>query len=97
MGIRHGVRKINIDTDIRLAMTAAVRRHLSRNPSDFDPRRYLSEAIAAARQTCRERFEQFGSAGHGSRIRPIPLGEMARRYAAGDLDARIAAATGTPG
>lgn len=97
MGIRHGVRKINIDTDIRLAMTAAVRRHLSRDPSDFDPRRYLGEAIAAARQTCRERFEQFGSAGHGSRIQPIPLEEMARRYAAGDLDPRIAAAPGKPG
>ena len=88
-GIRHGVRKVNIDTDIRLAMTAAVRRHLGRNPSEFDPRKYLGEGIAAVRRVCAERYEQFGSAGHGHAIRPISLEEMTRRYATGDLVPRI--------
>ncbi len=84
-GIRHGVRKINIDTDIRLVMTAAVRRHLTRNRSEFDPRAYLREGIVAVRRLCAERYEQFGSAGHGHAIIPVALEEMSRRYATGDL------------
>ena len=84
-GIRHGVRKINIDTDIRLVMTAAIRRHLTRNRSEFDPRAYLREGIVAVRRLCAERYEQFGSAGHGHAIIPVPLEEMSRRYATGDL------------
>ncbi len=80
-GIRHGVRKVNIDTDIRIAMTAAVRRSIATNPADFDPRRFLKAATAAAREICKTRFEAFGCAGQASRIRPLPLEKMADRYA----------------
>ncbi len=79
-GIRHGVRKINIDTDIRLAMTGAMRRAMAKDPSEFDPRKFFKEAMLAARALCKERFEQFGCAGHASRIRPEPLDRFARRY-----------------
>lgn len=79
-GIRHGVRKVNIDTDNRLAMTAAIRRVLQRNPGEFDPRHYLKPAIAEMARVCRERFEAFGSAGHADHIQPLPLDVMARRY-----------------
>lgn len=68
-GIRHGVRKINIDTDIRLAMTGALRRAIARQPEEFDPRKFLAEATAAARDLCTERFEAFGCAGQASSIR----------------------------
>ncbi len=68
-GIRHGVRKINIDTDIRLAMTGAMRRSMAQNPTEFDPRRFLKDATAAARDVCIERFEAFGCAGMGTRLR----------------------------
>jgi fructose-bisphosphate aldolase class II len=81
-GIRHGVRKINIDTDIRLAMTGAMRRAMAKDPSEFDPRKFFKEAMLAARALCRERFEQFGCAGHAARIRPEPLERFARLYAA---------------
>ena len=79
-GIRHGVRKINIDTDIRLAMTGAMRRAMAKDPSEFDPRKFFKEAMLAARALCKERFEQFGCAGHAERIRPQPLEKLARRY-----------------
>ena len=79
-GIRHGVRKVNIDTDIRIVMTAAVRRSLAEKPADFDPRRFLKAATAAARGLCKERFEAFGCAGQGGLIRPVPLEQMAERY-----------------
>ena len=87
-GIKHGVRKVNIDTDLRLAVTGAVRAHLARNRSNFDPRGYWTAALSAMKQLCRERYEQFGSAGHAGRVRPIPLDAMALRYASGDLDGR---------
>ena len=80
-GIRHGVRKINIDTDNRLAMTAAVRRVLFSDPAEFDPRKYLKPAMAAMRKLCLERFEAFGGAGQAARITPLPTSAMARRYA----------------
>lgn len=83
--IKHGVRKVNIDTDIRLAMTAAIRQFLYENPSKFDPREYLKPAKEAAKKICLERYQQFGAAGNASKIKPIPLSEMARRYAAGEL------------
>ena len=70
-GIKHGVRKINIDTDIRLAMTAAVRKFLAANRSAFDPRDYLKPAREAAKQICKARYEQFGCAGMGSKIKPL--------------------------
>jgi len=84
-GIRHGVRKVNIDTDIRLAMSGAMRRYLATHPDDFDPRKPLKEAMLAARALCRQRFEQFGCAGRAARIRAVPLDVMAERYAAGKL------------
>ncbi len=85
-GIRHGVRKVNIDTDIRLAMTGAMRRAMAENPSAFDPRAFLKAARAAARALCEERYEQFGAAGQGGRISALPLAAMAARYASGELD-----------
>jgi fructose-bisphosphate aldolase, class II len=88
-GIKHGVRKINIDTDNRMAMTGAIRRILAENPSEFDPRKYLKPAMDAMRAVCRQRMEEFGTAGMASRIKPLPLSAMAKRYAAGELDPRI--------
>jgi fructose-bisphosphate aldolase class II len=85
-GIRNGVRKVNIDTDIRLAMTGAMRRWLARNPDDFDPRKPLKEAMAAARDVCIQRYEQFGCAGRAASIRPVALDAMAERYARGELN-----------
>ncbi|MDB6178351.1 fructose-bisphosphate aldolase class II [Paracoccus sp. Z330] len=79
-GIRSGVRKVNIDTDNRLAMTAAIRRTLARDPAEFDPRKYLKPAMEMMADICRNRFEAFGTAGHASRIRPLTLVEMAGRY-----------------
>jgi fructose-bisphosphate aldolase class II len=79
-GIRSGVRKVNIDTDIRLAMTGAMRQAFSKDPSEFDPRKALSAAKKAARSLCKARFEAFGSAGHADRIKPIALEMMVRRY-----------------
>jgi fructose-bisphosphate aldolase, class II len=72
-GIRHGVRKINIDTDIRLAMTGAIRRAMRKDPSEFDPRKYLKDAMLAARDICIARYEAFGTAGWASKIKPAPL------------------------
>ncbi len=79
-GIQSGVRKINIDTDIRLAMTGAMRRAFAEDRSEFDPRKALKAATQAAREVCRQRFEAFGCAGHADRLRPVPLESMARRY-----------------
>jgi fructose-bisphosphate aldolase class II len=86
VGIKHGVRKINIDTDCRLAMAAAIRKVAHDNPSEFDPRNFMKPAITALRDLCRDRFEAFGTAGQASRIKPISLADMARRYASGSLD-----------
>jgi fructose-bisphosphate aldolase class II len=80
-GIRHGVRKVNIDTDIRLAMTGALRRGLARDASEFDPRKFFKASIAAAREICKARFEAFGSAGRASKIRPVALDRLASEYA----------------
>jgi fructose-bisphosphate aldolase class II len=84
-GIRHGVRKVNIDTDCRMAMTGAVRQILSQNRAEFDPRKYLKPALEAMEKVCTDRFEQFGAAGQADRIKPLPLSAMAKRYAAGEL------------
>ena len=70
-GIRHGVRKVNIDTDIRLAMTGAMRRAMGSDRSEFDPRKFLKEATAAARDLCIDRFQAFGAAGMAAKIRPV--------------------------
>lgn len=93
LGIKHGVRKVNIDTDLRLAMTGAIRAHLLADRRNFDPRQYLKAAIAATRDLCRERYEEFGSAGRAAGIIPIPLEEMARRYAEAD-ERRVPAGRG---
>jgi fructose-bisphosphate aldolase class II len=85
-GIKHGVRKINIDTDIRLAMTGAMRRLMGQKPDEFDPRKFLSAATKAVKEICRDRFEAFGCAGHGRRIAPISLDRMTALYAKGALD-----------
>lgn len=79
-GIKHGVRKVNIDTDIRLAMTGAIRRSMAKDPSEFDPRKYMKEAMTAAREVCIARYEAFGCAGQASKIRVISLESMAQRY-----------------
>jgi fructose-bisphosphate aldolase class II len=79
-GIRHGVRKINIDTDIRLAMTGAIRRSHAENPSEFDIRKSFGEARKAARGICKARFEAFGCAGMAPKIKPIALEALAKRY-----------------
>jgi fructose-bisphosphate aldolase class II len=79
-GIRSGVRKINIDTDIRLAMTGAMRQVFAQQPSEFDPRKALTAAKNAARGIVKARFEAFGCAGHASKIKPVPLEAMAKRY-----------------
>jgi fructose-bisphosphate aldolase class II len=84
-GIKHGVRKINIDTDNRMAMTGAIRKVFAENPAEFDPRKYLKPAMEAMRKVCKQRFEEFGTAGQASKIRPLPLSAMAKRYAKGEL------------
>ena len=89
-GIKHGVRKVNIDTDLRLASTGAIRRYLAKNPSEFDPRKYFQEATKAMSDIVKLRYEAFGCAGQGSKIKPIGLESMASRYASGDLDPRVA-------
>ncbi|MEE4244480.1 MAG: class II fructose-bisphosphate aldolase [Kangiellaceae bacterium] len=88
-GIKHGVRKVNIDTDLRLASTGAIRRHLAENKSNFDPRKYLKVATDAMTDICIARYEAFGTAGHASKIRSISLDDMAARYEKGELDAKI--------
>ncbi|MBP8926147.1 MAG: fructose-bisphosphate aldolase class II [Pseudomonadales bacterium] len=88
-GIRHGVRKVNIDTDLRLASTGAIRRFLARNKSEFDPRKYLQETIKAMKAICRERYEAFGTAGQADSIKVVSLEEMYRRYASGALAQQV--------
>ena len=80
-GIDNGVRKVNIDTDIRLAMTGAMRQSFAQAPGEFDPRKALIAARKAAQQICQLRFEAFGCAGHAARIKPVPLDAMVKRYA----------------
>jgi fructose-bisphosphate aldolase class II len=84
-GIKHGVRKINIDTDIRLAMTGAIRRFFAENPSKFDPREYLKPAREAAKKVVKSRFIAFGCEGQAGKITPIPLEKMAEKYKKGEL------------
>jgi fructose-bisphosphate aldolase class II len=79
-GIKSGVRKVNIDTDIRLAMTGAMRQAFAKDPSEFDPRKSITAARKAARGVCKARFEAFGCAGQAGKIRPLPLETMAARY-----------------
>jgi fructose-bisphosphate aldolase class II len=84
-GIAHGVRKINIDTDIRLAMTGAVRKFMAENPDKFDAREWLKPAREAAYRICKERYLQFGCEGQAGKIKPLPLTAMAQKYQRGEL------------
>lgn len=88
-GIKNGVRKVNIDTDLRLASTGAVRRFLAEHPSEFDPRKFLQKTTDAMAQICIDRYEAFGAAGQGSKIKPISLDAMVARYDSGELDPKI--------
>ena len=89
-GIKNGVRKINIDTDNRMAITGQIRRVLQENPAEFDPRKYLKPAIEAMVKVCKARFEEFGTAGNAAKIkRIITTAEMAKRYASGELDPKF--------
>ncbi|MFT5887394.1 MAG: fructose-bisphosphate aldolase class II [Zhongshania sp.] len=88
-GIKHGVRKINIDTDLRLVSTGAIRRFLAKNPSEFDPRKYLQESIKEMKAICVARYEVFGTAGNASKIKPINLEDMYKEYDSGRLNPKI--------
>ena len=88
-GIKYGVRKINIDTDLRLVSTGSIRRFLDNNRSEFDPRKYFTESLIAMKGIVLDRYEAFGTAGNGSKIKPISLDAMAGRYYSGDLDPRL--------
>jgi len=81
LGIRNGVRKINVDTDNRLAITGAIRKVFAEKPEEFDPRSYMTPAREAMKKVVIERMIAFGQAGHAGDYQPIPLGEMAARYA----------------
>ena len=78
--IKHGVRKINIDTDLRLASTGAMRRMMAEQPSEFDPRKFFAKTVDAMKQICVDRYEAFGTAGNADKIRPISLEKMVDRY-----------------
>jgi fructose-bisphosphate aldolase class II len=89
-GIKSGVRKVNIDTDNRLAITAAIREAAMKDASNFDPRHFMKPSITYMQQVCRERYEQFWCAGHGSKIKQISLDDFAKKYASGELTAKAA-------
>jgi len=88
-GIKNGVRKVNIDTDLRMASTGAIRQFLNKDRKNFDPRKYLAEARKAMKEICKARYEAFGCAGMASKIKAIPLEKMAERYKKGELNAVI--------
>lgn len=88
-GIKHGVRKVNIDTDLRLASTGAVRRFMAENKAEFDPRKYLAKTVTAMSEICVARYEAFGTAGQASKIKPISLDDMFVRYESGELDPTV--------
>jgi len=79
-GIKHGVRKVNIDTDLRMASTGAIRKHLKDNPSNFDPRKFLIASTKAMKDICKARYEAFGCAGHASKIKAKSLEAMISYY-----------------
>lgn len=89
-GIKSGVRKVNIDTDNRLAITAAIREAAQKDPSNFDPRHFLKPSIKYMQQVCADRYQAFGTAGHATSIKQIGLDEYAAKYASGELAAKTA-------
>ena len=88
-GIKHGVRKVNIDTDLRLACTGAVREVLAKHPAEFDPRKFLKASTKAMMEICKARYEAFGCSGMAAKIKPINLEIMVKKYASGELDPRV--------
>jgi fructose-bisphosphate aldolase class II len=88
-GIKHGVRKVNIDTDLRMASTGAIRKFLVDNKKEFDPRKYFIAATKAMKQICKDRYEAFGTAGNASKIKVLSLEAMTTRYAKGELDPKV--------
>jgi fructose-bisphosphate aldolase class II len=88
-GIKNGVRKVNIDTDLRMASTGSIRKYMKENPSVFDPRKYLKEATKGMMQICKARYEAFGCAGMASKIKPISLEKMVDRYKSGELKPQV--------
>lgn len=88
-GIRHGVRKVNIDTDLRLASTGSIRRFMANNKSEFDPRKYLKETVKAMKDICVARYEAFGTAGNAGKIKPLSLEAMFKHYESGKLDPKV--------
>jgi len=88
-GIKNGVRKVNVDTDLRLASTGAVRRFLVEHPKEFDPRKYLTQTISAMQSIMEDRFIAFGSEGKAGKIKPLSLEAMANRYSKGEYKAKV--------
>ncbi len=89
-GIKYGVRKVNIDTDLRLASTGAIRRFMAQKPGEFDPRKYLAASVEAMKQICLERYQAFGCEGMAAKIKPVSLDAMAGAYEKGTLTQIIA-------
>lgn len=88
-GIKYGVRKVNIDTDCRLVMASQIRRIAVEKKSEFDPRKFLQPAMEGLKKLCQRRYEEFGAAGKASKIKSLPLAEMARRYESGALEPKV--------
>jgi fructose-bisphosphate aldolase class II len=88
-GIKHGVRKVNIDTDLRMASTGAVRKFLAENKKEFDPRKWLNAATKGMKEICKARYESFGCSGQASKIKVLSLEAMTTRYTKGELDPKV--------
>lgn len=88
-GIKNGVRKVNIDTDLRMASTGSIRRHLKENPSNFDPRKFLKESTKGMMEICKARYEVFGTAGNADKIKAVSMEKMFMDYASGKLDPTV--------
>ena len=89
-GLKNGVAKVNIDTDLRMASTGSIRKHLHDNPANFDPRKFLKESTKAMKEICKARYQAFGCEGNASKIKPLSLEVMQQRYVSGELDQKIA-------
>ena len=88
-GIKHGVRKVNIDTDLRMSSTGAVRKYLAENKKEFDPRKWLAASTKGMKEICKARYEAFGCAGQASKIKVLSLEAMTTRYAKGELNPKV--------
>ncbi len=88
-GIKHGVRKVNIDTDLRMSSTGAVRKFLVENKKEFDPRKWLAASTKGMKEICKARYEAFGCSGQASKIKVLSLEAMTVRYTKGELDPKV--------